>query len=211
MSFQCPWPDVEISRTNDGPARAYSIRALLAETRDFWIISESGRAITRVHHGHRRFLFHRSRFLFPSILPIFLPLVPTIALCLVHCLFQPMKQKKKQKKITFAATRDTRSKKCNSVSHATTSRKSISDGIMRRARPCKQPMLRDPVNYLVPKRRLRCLHKGASALHRWKLFANTTIERFTAFFELIKRIIKILQTEYCISSKSLSQHIMCIP
>lgn len=47
MSFQCPWPDVEISRTNDDPTEegeggggggregAYSIRALLAETRDF--------------------------------------------------------------------------------------------------------------------------------------------------------------------------------
>lgn len=45
--------------------------------------------------------------------------------------------KKQKKKITFAATRDTRSKKCNSVSHATTSRKSISDGNVRRARPCK--------------------------------------------------------------------------
>lgn len=150
MSFQCPWPGVEISRTNDGRAWAYSIRALLARNTRFL---NNFRKWPRDHAS----IMDIGIFFFFWTVSLFLCSYTSPAsscsfsrsvapLCLVHCLFQPMKQKKKrgeknrkkkQKKITFAATRDTRSKKCNSVSHATTSRKSISDGIMWRARPCK--------------------------------------------------------------------------
>lgn len=149
MSFQCPWPGVEISRTNDGRAWAYSIRALLARNTRFL---NNFRKWPRDHAS----IMDIGIFFFLDGLSLPLQLHSPASscsfsrsvapLCLVHCLFQPMKQKKKrgekngkkkQKKITFAATRDTRSKKCNSVSHATTSRKSISDGIMWRARPCK--------------------------------------------------------------------------
>lgn len=150
MSFQCPWPGVEISRTNDGRAWAYSIRALLARNTRFL---NNFRKWPRDHAsimdiGIFFFFWTVSLFLCSYTSPVSsCSFSRSVApLCLVHCLFQPMKQKKKrgekngkkkQKKITFAATRDTRSKKCNSVSHATTSRKSISDGIMWRARPCK--------------------------------------------------------------------------
>ena len=150
MSFQCPWPGVEISRTNDGRAWAYSIRALLARNTRFL---NNFRKWPRDHASIMDigiFFF----FLDGLSLPLQLHLSGLLLLFLPFCrstvsrpLFVPTDEtekkrgekngKKKQKKITFAATRDTRSKKCNSVSHATTSRKSISDGIMWRARPCK--------------------------------------------------------------------------
>lgn len=150
MSFQCPWPGVEISRTNDGRTWAYSIRALLARNTRFL---NNFRKWPRDHASIMDIgiFFFFGRSLSSSAAT---PLRPPLALSPVlslHCVSSTVCSnrwnrkkkerkktgKKKQKKITFAATRDTRSKKCNSVSHATTSRKSISDGIMWRARPCK--------------------------------------------------------------------------
>lgn len=132
-------------------AWAYSIRALLARnTRFLNNFRKWPRDRASIMDASAFFFFFWETISLSLSLPLRLYTSPasscsfsrSVAPCLVHCVFQPMKQKKKKrkkqkKKITFAATRDTRSKKCNSVSHATTSRKSISDGNVRRARPCK--------------------------------------------------------------------------